>query len=171
VSVDPTAFRRLMARWATGVTVVTAHENRQDFGLTVNAFLSVSLTPPAVLISLGLDTETTPVVERTRRFAVNLLAEGQREVSARFASTIPSPEKFRSLPIRRGAGDVPLLEGAIAHFECEVRASWRVSDHLVFVADVVSEESGPDEPPLLYYHSDYTAVDPKGRERVARPTL
>ncbi|MFZ1024448.1 MAG: flavin reductase family protein [Thermoplasmata archaeon] len=168
MTVDAIQFRQLMARWATGVTVVTAHEEGRDYGMTVNAFLSLSLTPPSVIISLGVEAETTPVIERTRRFAVNVLAEGQREVSIRFANTIPSAEKFESLPVHRGRGDVPLLDGAIARFECDVRTSWRSTDHLVFVGDVIGQSPGADEPPLLFYHANYAAVDRRGGEKSAR---
>ncbi len=160
MSVDSTRFRRVMARWATGVSVVTAHENRLDFGLTVNAFLSVSLHPPSVLISLGTEAETTPVVERTHRFTVNVLSERQRDVSVRFAGTGPSEEKFRALPMRRGLGDVPLLDGAVAVLECAVRSTWKVSDHLLFVGEVIELSVGPDESPLVYYQSDYASLAP-----------
>jgi flavin reductase (DIM6/NTAB) family NADH-FMN oxidoreductase RutF len=165
VTVDATQFRQLMARWATGVTVVTAHEEGRDYGMTVNAFLSVSLSPPSLLISLGVEAETTPVIERTRRFAVNVLAKEQREVSLRFATTIPSSEKFGSIPFHRGRGEVPLLDGAIAYFECDVRTSWRATDHLVFVGDVTELAAGADDPPLLYYHGNYATLERRGREK------
>ncbi len=71
--VDGAEFRNLMARWATGVSVVTARDGALDAGLTVNALLSVSLAPPSVLVSLTEDADTTPVIERTGLFAVNLL--------------------------------------------------------------------------------------------------
>ncbi|MFZ0892510.1 MAG: flavin reductase family protein [Thermoplasmata archaeon] len=168
MTVDATQFRQLMARWATGVTVVTAHEQGRDYGMTVNAFLSISLKPPSLLISLGVEAETTPAIERTRRFAVNVLAESQREVSVRFANTIPSAEKFGSLPFHRGRGDVPLLDSAIARFECDVRTSWRSTDHLVFVGDVMALSPGADDPPLLFYHANYAAVEHSGVEKASR---
>ncbi|HXQ79552.1 MAG TPA: flavin reductase family protein, partial [Thermoplasmata archaeon] len=83
--VDGSEFRNVMARWATGVSVVTARDGPLDAGLTVNAFLSVSLAPPSVLVSLTEDSDTTPVIERTGLFAVNFLAADQRALSERFA--------------------------------------------------------------------------------------
>jgi flavin reductase (DIM6/NTAB) family NADH-FMN oxidoreductase RutF len=168
VTVDATEFRQLMGRWATGVTVVTAHEQGRDYGMTVNAFLSVSLNPPSILISLGVEAETTPAIERTRRFAVNVLAEGQREISVRFANTIPSAEKFGSVAFHRGEGDVPLLEGAIARFECDVRTAWPSTDHLVFVGEVMRQSPGADDSPLLFYHGNYAAIQRTGGEKPAR---
>jgi flavin reductase ActVB len=167
--VEPAAFRAVMARWPTGVSVVTGHEDGHDVGLTVNAFLSVSLTPPTVLVSLSLDADSTAVVDRTGRFTVNLLAASQRDVSERFARTIPSGEKFGELPIERGAGSVPRLRDALAALECEVRSRLQVADHRVFVGEVIALHPGPDAPPLVFYHSGYAEVEQDGRYRLVPP--
>ena len=164
--VDPNEFRRAMARWPTGVSVVTARSDGEDSGLTVNAFLSVSLAPPTVLVSLSHDATTTPAVERSGRFAVNVLAGGQRELSERFARTVASEEKFRGVPVHRGLGDLPLLDGALAHLECRVRSAVDASDHRLFLGTV--ERVGPlgDGPPLLFYRSRYGEPGPDGAVRL-----
>ena len=87
-----------MSRWATGVSVVTARDGSADAGLTVNAFLSVSLHPPTVLVSLTQDADTTPVIERTGPFAVNFLAADQRALSERFARRRPSVGEVHGRP-------------------------------------------------------------------------
>ncbi len=120
---DGRAFRGLMARWATGVAVVTAHDGSLDAGLTVNALLSVSLAPPSLLISLTQDADTTPIVQRSGAFAVNFLASDQRALSERFAQTLPSGEKFRGLPVHRGTTGAALLDGTLGAAECRV-ARW-----------------------------------------------
>lgn len=160
---DPVEFRSAMGRWATGVSVVTAHAAGHDAGLTVNAFLSVSLRPPVVLVSLTHDADTTPVVESSRRFGISVLASDQRALSERFAETLPSEEKFRGLAVRRGFGEVPLLEGALAHLECRLRSVEVVEDHRLLLG--VVERVGPlrDAPPLLFYRSQYAVVAPDGR--------
>lgn len=153
--VDPTTFRRLMSRWATGVAVVTSREGSQDFGLTVNALLSVALEPPLLLISLMQDADTTPVVRRTGRFAVSLLNGGQREVSERFARTSTPREKFADLAVHRSRSGLAWIDGTLAAFDCRVVTELPVADHLLFIGEVEAAEAGDDGAPLLFFRSDY----------------
>src|SRR5271157_5401314 len=133
-----------MGRWSTGVSVVTARDGAIDAGLTVNAFLSVSLNPPSVLVSLTMDADTTPVIERTGRFAVNFLAADQRALSERFARQVPSAEKFGGLSFHRGPGGIALLDGTLGAVECRVASQVPAYDHILFVGEVVHEELGRD---------------------------
>ncbi len=152
---DAAVFRRFMGRWATGVSVVTAREFEVDAGLTVNALLSVSLAPPSILVSLTRDADTTPLIERSGRFAVSLLASGQRALSERFASTIPPAEKFRDLVFHRGPHGLALLDGALGSLECRVVSHTPAYDHLLILGEVTYEELGPEGAPLLFYRSGY----------------
>jgi flavin reductase (DIM6/NTAB) family NADH-FMN oxidoreductase RutF len=152
---DGTAFRRLMSRWATGVSVVTAREFDRDAGLTVNALTSISLAPPSLLVSLTRDADTTPFIERSGRFAASFLAADQRELSERFARTIPPEEKFRDLPVHRGPNGLALLDGAIGAAECRVVSKTPAYDHLLIVGEVVYQEIGREALPLLYFGSGY----------------
>ena len=153
--VDPAAFRSLIARWASGVSVVTAREEGRDTGLTVNALLSVTLHPPTLLVSLTHDADSTPVILRTRRFVVNLLAATQRPISERFALAIPSPEKFDGVALHRSGGGPARFDGALAAFECVVEQTLVVADHQLLIGRVVDLESGTDGVPLVFYRSRY----------------
>ena len=128
---DGPTFRRFMARWATGVSVVTAREFDTDGGLTVNALLSVSLAPPSVLVSLTRDADTTPLIERSGRFAVSFLAADQQALSVRFAQVIPPGEKFRDLAFHRGPLGLALLDGSLGAIECRVVSKIPAYDHLL----------------------------------------
>jgi len=167
----PTAerFRALMGRWATGVSVVTAHAGGADAGLTVNALLSVALEPPSVLVSLQRDVDTLPVLRAARAFAVSFLAAGQREVSARFASPVPSSEKFRDLPVRRAASGAALIDGAIATLDCRLVSATEVFDHVLVVGEVVAAEPGPERPPLVFFRGRYAEDEGGGRLRLGPP--
>ncbi|MFZ0831312.1 MAG: flavin reductase family protein, partial [Thermoplasmata archaeon] len=101
-SVDPARFRQLMGRWATGVSIVTAHHDGRDSGLTVNAFLSVSLEPPRILISITTDADAWPSIHQSTAFAVSVLSGTQRGISQRFASRVPPEEKFAGIDLHRG---------------------------------------------------------------------
>ncbi len=165
-SPDPSRFRRLMARWATGVSVVTARENGRDRGLTVNAFLSVSLEPPRILVSIATDADAWPAIQRSRAFAVSVLAAGQRGISQRFASRASPEEKFAGIDLHRGATGVALLDGTLAVFECHVEQEISAGDHVLVLGSVVALEEGVDAPPLVFYRSGYATAEPNERLRL-----
>lgn len=167
--VDAPAFRRWMGRWPTGVSVVTAREGERDFGLTVNALLSVSLLPPTILVSLGHEADSTSVVARTGRFGVSLLSAEQRGLSERFAKTVPGEEKFRGVPIHRSPSGLPFLDGAVGSLEASVTKAVEVNDHTLFVGRVERLEFGNERTPLLFHRGQY--AEPEGTEllRLPRP--
>lgn len=162
-----TAFRRAMGRWATGVSVVTAHDASGDAGLTVNALLSVALEPPSLLVSLQQEADTLPVLRRGRAFGVSLLASTQRELSRRFARAVGSEEKFRGVPFHRGRSGAPLLDGALAAFDCRLVSETLRYDHVLVVGEVIGIEEGPDTAPLLFFRGGYAEVE--GDERLRLP--
>lgn len=164
--VDRDTFRRLMGRWATGVSVVTAREGTQDAGLTVNALLSVSTAPPSVLVSLTRDADSLPVIERSGRFGVSFLAADQRSLSARFADAVPAAEKFRDVPVHRGPHGIALLDGSLGALECRVVARTSAFDHELIVGEVEYQEFGRDTLPLLFYRSAYGEEDASDRLRI-----
>jgi flavin reductase (DIM6/NTAB) family NADH-FMN oxidoreductase RutF len=155
-----------MARWATGVAIVTARDGASDAGLTVNALLSVSLVPPSLLISLTRDADTTPVIARSRAFAATFLAADQRELSERFAKTLPPSEKFTGVPVHRGLTGAPLPDGALGSIECRVVSTTPAFDHELFLGEVVAIELGPDRAPLVFQRSGYADAESDGRLRL-----
>lgn len=166
---DRDRFRAWMGRWPTGVGVLTAADGPRPFGMTVNAFLSVSLDPPTVLVSLANDADSTPVVLRTKRFAVNLLAHDQRALSERFARAVPAPEKFTGVSTRPGRGGVPLLEATLGALECAVGAVHPAADHQLVLGTIEALHDGRGVPPLLFHRSRYAEADAGGRLTLAPP--
>src|SRR5579871_4778346 len=153
--IDPEQFRRTIARWVSGVAIVTGRHGSFDVGLTVNSIISVALRPPTLLISLSETADSTPVIERSGVFGVSLLTAAQRAVSERFARSIPSAEKFEGLAVHRGTTGVALLDGALATFECRVERTVPVADHHLEVGVVVAAEGTGDELPLTFFRSHY----------------
>jgi flavin reductase (DIM6/NTAB) family NADH-FMN oxidoreductase RutF len=166
---DRTLFRATMARWATGVSVVTTRDGEEDAGLTVNAFLSVSLHPPSVLVSLQDDVDTLPLLERSRAFAVNVLAADQQALSERFARTVPAAEKFRDLAFHRGTTGAAILDGTLGAIECRVLTVTPAFDHRLVLGEVVELEAGHDGLPLLFFRSGYAAAEPSDRLHLPPP--
>lgn len=160
---DPLVFRRALGRFATGVTVVTTvAADGTPVGLTVNSFNSVSLEPPLVLWSLRRESPTLPLFQAAPRFAVNVLAEDQTDLSNRFAS--PVDDRFAGMVWETGALGVPLLPGCAARLECRTEAIHPGGDHLIFIGRVERVDCG-DRPPLIYANGRYmiTAPHPAGR--------
>jgi 3-hydroxy-9,10-secoandrosta-1,3,5(10)-triene-9,17-dione monooxygenase reductase component len=166
----PERFRELMGRWATGVSVVTAHDPSGDAGLTVNALLSVALQPASLLVSLQKDVDTLPVLRRSGAFGVSFLAADQRDLSSRFARAVPSAEKFAGVRVHRGVTGVPLLDGALATVECRLVSESPAYDHLLLVGEVVAVEGGAEVAPLVFYRGAYGEADGPDRLRFSRRT-
>jgi 3-hydroxy-9,10-secoandrosta-1,3,5(10)-triene-9,17-dione monooxygenase reductase component len=156
-TVDPAAFRDALGSFATGVTVVTTHHNGQDVGLTANSFNSVSLNPPMVLWSLSRRASSLPVFQQSGRFAIHVLTEDQSDLSARFSTR--GDEKFAGLAFDRGEGDVPLLSGCSARFECRKAFEYDGGDHTIFVGEVELFEHSPGRP-LVFHGGSYATASP-----------
>jgi flavin reductase (DIM6/NTAB) family NADH-FMN oxidoreductase RutF len=157
--VDARLFRETMARFATGITVVTAPASDGPHGVTINAFASLSLVPPLVLICIEQGRYTLEVLEAARVFAVNVLAEGQEHLS-RFFSNDSRPEGPHAFDgIAHHAGRLaPLLEGCLAVAECRVTARFPGGDHTIFVGQVEAAEVFPGRRPLVYYDRGYRGL-------------
>lgn len=152
---DEATFRQVLARFATGVVVVTGATGDGPAGLTCQSFSSLSLDPPLVLLSTARSSRTWPRIEATGRFAVNVLGADQQDVSTRFA--ISGGDKFAGQGWRPGAMGNPLLDGALAHVECDIDAVHDGGDHVIVVGRVRALEAPGLEArsPLVYYRSSY----------------
>jgi flavin reductase (DIM6/NTAB) family NADH-FMN oxidoreductase RutF len=150
---DPADFRRALGQFAAGVTVVTTRDAKgRSLGLTVTAFSSVSLDPPLVLVCVDHRSEAHVGFRDAGLFGVSILAEGQEEVSRRFAAG--GPAKFTGLELAKGTTGVPLIPGAVAHLECRVKATHDAGDHRIYVGEVLAVDVKPGRP-LLYHDRDY----------------
>jgi flavin reductase (DIM6/NTAB) family NADH-FMN oxidoreductase RutF len=138
-------LRQVMGRFATGVTVVTTADGDAIHGMTANAFLSVSLTPPLVLISLGR-CRMAEMLPRTGRYGVSVLAESQEHLAAHFAAQRTSPEE----PVFGWHDGLPFLEGALAHLGCKVVDVHPAGDHVLWTGQV-EHLYCQEGRPLLFY--------------------
>ena len=195
-TVDPRRYREILGHFATGVTVVTTISTgpvagaadgvdldgqRADtaevhpWGTTVNAFSSVSLDPPLVLICIAHVRSIHPVIASSGRFAVNILGEDDQLLSDCFAGA-PSPyprSAFCGASYHLGTTGVPILDSAIAYLDCELERSVDVGDHTIYVGRVVGLGSGVDHIlPLLYYRGRYLRIErAEERDLLGKPEL
>ena len=147
---DPAvALRRTLGMFATGVTVITALKEDQVHGMTANAFMSVSLEPPLVLISVDRRTKMCALLHEGMHYGVSVLCESQAALSDRFAGRASETEP-RFLITR----ETPLVEGALAHFVARVERSYWGGDHSLFLGRVEYARQGPGTP-LLFHGGRY----------------
>lgn len=153
MSVDARRLRSTLGLYTTGVTIVTCVDADGGYvGLTANSFNSLSLEPPLVLWSLRSISPSLPAFAAARRFAVNVLAEAQVDLSRRFAS--PIQDKFAEGAWALGECGAPVLAGCAAVLECETDSHQTIGDHRLFVGRVLAcTESAL--PPLVYRAGHY----------------
>lgn len=148
--IHPSEFRRTLGRFATGVTVVTSRLENEIYGITVNAFASVSLEPPLVLVSIDRQAKAHQALAASGRYGVSILSREQRSQSDHFAGRL-EPGLEPAFAYVRG---LPLLEGALAHLVCRVQQQVEAGDHSLFIGEVEYLAQRPGAP-LLYYAGNY----------------
>ena len=159
MAIDGRDLRNAMGLFATGVTVITTKDTAgKPFGLTANAFSSLSLDPPMLLICVDKGVDCYNCFEESKVFAVNFLSLGQEELSTRFATK--GIEKFEGLSYSVGELGVALLDGALAHFECTVAHAYEGGDHTIYVGEVQKLVTSPGDP-LLFYQGKYRSLAPQ----------
>ncbi|MDD3352925.1 flavin reductase family protein [Zoogloea sp.] len=148
------AFRDTLGMFPTGVTVITARApGGAPIGLTVSSFNSVSLTPPLVVWSLSSHLPSVPIFESAAVYAINVLAEGQQDLSQRFASR--ADDKFAGVAYSEGEGGVPILTGCAASFQCRQFARHPGGDHVIFIGEVVAFDRDVARRPLVFQGGAY----------------
>ncbi|TNC29264.1 NADH-dependent flavin reductase [Amycolatopsis alkalitolerans] len=128
-------MRKALGRFASGVTIVTtagAEDAESVHGMTANAFTSVSLDPPLVLVSIATKAKMDSRIRATGKYGVSILAGDQEPLSLHFAGALHAPETVRFV-WRNG---LPLLEGSLVHLACTVEASYPAGDHSLHVGRV-----------------------------------
>jgi len=153
MAIDARELRNIMGHFATGVTVITTRDvDGKPFGLTANAFSSLSLEPPMVLICVDKKVDCYACFEGSKVFAVNFLSEEQEHLSRRFATK--GIEKFEGIPYKTGECNVPLLEGAMGYIECKLLSGYDGGDHTIYVGEIL-DAMASGERPLLFFKGKY----------------
>ncbi len=153
-AVSSELFRRACAQFPTGVAVLTTRaSDGTPHGLTVNAFCSLSLTPPLVLVAIDRVCSILDTFEKSGHFAINFLSLDQRNLSIRF-SELPEG-RFSGVPWSPGAEGAPLIEGTIGSIECRTKNIIDAGDHRALIGEVVAA-SVADGDPLVFFRGAYT---------------
>ena len=159
MAVDSTEFRRVVGHFTSGVVVVTSEDasTSEMHGVTVNAFASLSLEPPLILVCIAQASQSHDFLTTRPGFAVNVLARRQEPLGERFAGRAPLVgPAFDGIRYRRGDVGAPLLDGCVAWIECRRHAVYPGGDHSILVGDVITATLGEDDDPLLFFTGAYT---------------
>ena len=154
--IEPVAMRRTLGRFTTGVTVVTTASGGVVHAMTANAFTSVSLDPPLVLVSVDRRTRMHALLPDTRRYGVSVLASDQERVASHFAGRpLRDPGE-----LFEWEGEVPFVRGAIAHVGCSLHAEHAAGDHTLYLGRVEHLDSRPGEP-LVFHAGAFGRLSPE----------
>lgn len=162
---DPARFRLVLGHFCTGVAVVTGHDGKAPVGFACQSFAALSLDPPLVLFCPAKSSRTWAVLAESGRFAVNVLAEHQQEVSATFGAR--GDDKFASVDWTPAPSGSPLLAGALTWIDCALEAVHEAGDHYVVVGRVTALGEPSDVRPLLFHRGQYTVTEPVPDELAA----
>ncbi|HEU5441617.1 MAG TPA: flavin reductase family protein [Ktedonobacterales bacterium] len=167
MTVDADSFRAVMGHFATGVSVVTTCDGSQRQGITVNAFCSVSLEPPLVLVCIEKTSHVHDAMRASGVFAVNLLRADQEQFSTGFASNTEERRRdFCHVASHTVATGAPVFDVSLGFADCRVVAMYPGGDHTIFLGRVEALGAFEGEP-LLYYRSHYLHDLPTSRDRPA----
>jgi flavin reductase len=155
-------FRSTVGAFATGVTVVTTRGEEHAYGMTANAFSSVSLDPPLILVCVINPSEGAEHITSNGVFAVNILSVEQEPMSRFFASRDrpKGRDAFRDVPHRVAASGSPILEGAAAFMDCRLHATHEAGDHLIFIGEVLEIDVQEGGTPLVFHGGGYRLLAP-----------
>lgn len=162
MSLDAGLFKQIMARWASGVSVVTTMVNNEPHGMTASSFASVSLNPMLVLVNVGKQQHTHSRIEQSGSFAVNILREDQAEWGKLFAGMLPDRAKqFIDIPYTTAVTGSPILPESSGWLDCKVYRAYEGGDHTIFVGEVVAGDIAQSPEPLLYFNRSWGTFSPE----------
>jgi 3-hydroxy-9,10-secoandrosta-1,3,5(10)-triene-9,17-dione monooxygenase reductase component len=150
---NPVAMRTVLGHFCTGVAVITGHDGDRPVGFACQSVTSVSLAPPYVSFCPAHTSGSWPVIRATGRLCINVLADDQREVCARFA--VSGGDKFAGVEWSPGVNGAPALHGALATIEADVEFEHNAGDHTIVVAHVTGVRAYEGRRPLLFYRGGY----------------
>lgn len=156
MTIDTSTLRRALGKFTTGVTVVTTMHQGQVSGFTANAFTSVSLDPPLVLICVGKSNTTMKNIRQSAIFAINVMTAEQETLARCFAANSPEKyERFCAATYRAEITGAPILADVAAWFDCTVHAIYEGGDHWIVVGNIEAFAS-QEVSPLLFAQGKYT---------------
>jgi flavin reductase (DIM6/NTAB) family NADH-FMN oxidoreductase RutF len=154
-------FRGAMRHLAGGVSVITAGRGRDISGMTVTSVSSLSVDPPALIVSINREASSWPLVKRYGFFGVNILTSDQIDIAERFTGKggLKGAARFAGADWTTRASGVPLLVGALAAIDCEVEDVVERHSHAIVIGRVLDVAVSARTAALAYWQGRYVAID------------
>ncbi|NOJ46065.1 flavin reductase family protein [Bradyrhizobium archetypum] len=154
-------FRGAMRQLTGGVSVITAGRGRDISGMTVTSVSSLSVDPPALIVSVNRSASSWPLLKRYGFFGVNVLTSDQIDVAERFAGKdgLKGAERFARVEWTTGVSGVPLLTSALAAIDCEIEETIERNSHAILIGRVLDVSVSRRTAALAYWQGQYVAVD------------
>ena len=156
MGLDSKEQRRILGKFATGVTVASTKVGDETWGMTANAVTSLSLDPPLVLLCIQQEGQSRSKFEEGGCFALNILSDQQQELSDRFA--FKGPKDFSDLETTTAETGAPILKDSLGWVDCKLKEILPGGDHDIFIGEIVAGGAAEDGAPLLYYGGKYAAL-------------
>ena len=154
-------FRNAMRQLTGGVSVITAGRGRDISGMTVTSVSSLSVDPPALIVSINRESSSWPLVKRYGFFGVNILTSDQIDIAERFTGKggLKGADRFAGAGWMTRASGVPLLVGALAAIDCEVEDIVERHSHAIVIGRVLDVAVSARTAALAYWQGRYVAID------------
>jgi flavin reductase (DIM6/NTAB) family NADH-FMN oxidoreductase RutF len=156
MALDPKEQRRILGKFATGVTVASTKVGDETWGMTANAVTSLSLDPPLVILCIQKEGQSRSKFEEGGCFALNILSADQQDISDRFA--FKGPKDFSGLNSITAETGAPILKESLGWVDCKLKEILPGGDHDIFVGEIVAGAAPEEGSPLLYYGGNYAKL-------------
>lgn len=155
LQIDSLTYRKALGHFASGVAIITTADEGAIHGMTANAFCSVSLNPPLVLICVDIHSRMHAILARSGFYGISVLGRNQEIFSRHFAGR---PQEGLQVPFI-WSRDCPLLDGALVHLVCRVSRTCEAGDHMLYIGLVEYLHYSDEHAPLLFYSGKYQALE------------
>ena len=145
-------FKKTLGKFATGVTVICTNDDNQIYGITVNSFSSLSLSPPLVLFSLGKSSSSINAFLKCKYLSINILSREQVNISNHFAT---NNQPGNNIDFFVSKKNTPFINDCIANLECKLIENFIKGDHYIFICKLINVKHNDKKKPLLYFNSKY----------------
>jgi 3-hydroxy-9,10-secoandrosta-1,3,5(10)-triene-9,17-dione monooxygenase reductase component len=146
-------YKNTLGHFASGVTIVSGIYKGKVHGFTCQSFSALSMDPPLVMLAVSKASVSWPPISKSRRMSISILAEDQGNLARQFA--VSGVEKFKNVDFRLSDLGLPLIDGAQAYIECEIKRRISAGDHIVVIGEILNLVSTNSWSPLIYYRGKF----------------
>jgi len=153
-------LREVMRHWVTGVSIVTAELDGKIHGMTVGSFVSISIDPPRIIVTLANQTRTHKMISQVGLFGVTFLTAEQQSVADRFAGVIPDDgDRMDGIEILRLAHNIPVIAEGMGEMVCRVIHRYDMPNSTLFVGEVLEARKEDKSTALIYGNRNYHPLE------------